>query len=62
MVKKKLRVAVLTQEDSFVIPENIRLIGQIEELQIVAVVRVDAAGSLINKKACLFKASVLSKF
>lgn len=50
MSLKKLRVAVLTQEDSFVIPENVKLLGELENLDVVAVVRIDAVGSLVNKK------------
>lgn len=49
------RVAVLTQEDSFVIPENIKLLNEIESIELVAVVKIDAAGSLLNKKSLFIK-------
>ena len=55
MVSKKVRVAVLTQEDSFVIPENIKLLGELENLELVAVVKIDAPGSLENKKSLFIK-------
>ena len=55
MVSKKVRVAVLTQEDSFVIPENIKLLGESENLELVAVVKIDAPGSLENKKSLFIK-------
>ncbi len=55
MVPKKIRVAVLTQEDSFVIPGNIKLLGELENLELVAVVNIDAAGSLVNKRSLFIK-------
>lgn len=55
MMSKKVRVAVLTQEDSFVIPENIKLLGELENLELVAVVKIDAPGSLENKKSLFIK-------
>ena len=48
---KRVKVAVLTQEDSFTIPENIKLLGNMESIELVAVVKIDAVGSLVNKKA-----------
>ena len=54
-MSKKLRVAVLTQEDSFVIPENIKILGDLETLELVAVVKIDAAGSLVNKRSLFIK-------
>ena len=50
MVKKKIRVAVLTQEDSFVIPENIKLLDSLESIELIAVVKIDGTGTLENKK------------
>ena len=47
---KKLRLAVLTQEDSFVIPQNIKLIGDLETTNLVTVVKINSTGSLENKK------------
>jgi len=55
IVEKKIRVAVLTQEDSFIIPKNIKLLGELENLELVAVVKIDAAGSLVNKRSLLIK-------
>lgn len=52
---KKIRVAVLTQEDSFVIPENIKLLDKLESIDLVAVVKIDGAGSLVNKKTLFIK-------
>lgn len=54
-MSKKIRVAVLTQEDSFVIPENIKLVGSMNSVELVAVVKLDVAGSLVNKKALFIK-------
>lgn len=50
-----MRVAVLTQEDSFVIPENIKLLGEMKNIDLIAVVKIDAAGSLVNKKTLFIK-------
>ena len=52
---KKIRLAVLTQEDSFAIPENIKLLDQMEAIHLIAVVKIDAAGSLGNKKTLFIK-------
>lgn len=60
-MSKKLRVAVLTQEDSFVIPENIKLLGKMDSIELVAVVKIDAAGSLVNKKILFIKGFGLSQ-
>lgn len=46
---------VLTQEDGFVIPENIKLLYQMDSVDLAAVVRIDAAGSLINKKSLFLR-------
>jgi methionyl-tRNA formyltransferase len=47
---KNLRIAILTQEDSFVIPQNIKLIGDLEITNLVAIVKINSTGSLENKK------------
>ena len=60
-MSKKVRVAVLTQEDSFVIPENIKLLGKMDSIELVAVVKIDAAGSLVNKKTLFIKGFGLSQ-
>lgn len=54
-MKKKIRVAVLTQEDSFVIPENIKLLDSLESIELVAVVKIDGTGTLENKKLLFIK-------
>ena len=54
-MSKKIRLAVLTQEDSFVIPENIKLLDQMEFIDLIAVVKIDAAGSLGNQKTLFMK-------
>lgn len=54
-MSKKIRVAVLTQEDSFAIPKNIKLLNQMEYVDLTAVVKIDAAGSLGNKKTLFIK-------
>ena len=54
-MSKNIRVAVLTQEDSFVIPENIKLLGEMKNIDLIAVIKIDAAGSLVNKKALFIK-------
>tara|TARA_B100000780_G_scaffold278282_1_gene251295 strand:- start:19 stop:816 length:798 start_codon:yes stop_codon:yes gene_type:complete len=53
----KLRVAVLAQDDSFVIPRNIRLLGDIEQVELVAVAKIDAnaKGSMVSKKMLFFQ-------
>ncbi len=48
-------MAVLTQEDSFVIPENIKLLGKMEAIELIAVVKIDSLGSLVNKKMLFIK-------
>ena len=47
---KRFRLAVLTQEDGLVIPQNIKRLGLIGGVELVAVVRIDAPGALNNKK------------
>ena len=60
-MSKKVRLAVLTQEDSFVIPKNIKLLGKMNSIELVAVVKIDAAGSLVNKKTLFIKGFGLSQ-
>lgn len=54
-MSKKIRLAVLTQEDGFAIPKNIKLLDQMELVDLIAVVKIDAAGSLGNKKKLFIK-------
>ena len=51
----KLKVAVLCQNDSFVIPNNIKLLTELNEIELVAVVNIKHAGSLENKKLLFLK-------
>ena len=41
---KITRVAILTQEDSFVIPENINILSKVKNIDIVAVIKIDSSG------------------
>jgi len=54
-MSKNIKVAVLTQEDSFVIPKNIKLLCDMKNIDLSAVVKIDAAGSLVNKKLLFIK-------
>ena len=54
-MSRKLRVVVLTQEDSFVIPENIKLLGQMRSIELIAVVKINTVGALENKKSLFIK-------
>lgn len=46
----KFRIAILTQEDSFVIPQNIMLIGDLNIASLVAIVKINSTGAIENKK------------
>ena len=50
-MKDSVRVAILTQGDSFVLPENIKHLSGLEGVDMVAVVEIDSEGSLMNKKS-----------
>ena len=54
-MSEKIRLAVLTQEDSFAIPANIKLLDQMEFIDLIAVVKIDAPGSLENQKILFMK-------
>lgn len=47
---KKINVAVLTQDESFVIPKNIELLSSESRVNVVSVVKINSKGSLQNKK------------
>ncbi|MCF8037192.1 MAG: hypothetical protein K9K62_10000 [Desulfobacteraceae bacterium] len=49
------RVAVITQEDHFAIPENIEKLILMNELQVIRIAALDVSGSLDNKKSYFFK-------
>ena len=50
-MKKTVKVVVLSQDDSFVIPKNIKLVSEIENIELLAVVNIKHRGSLVNKKS-----------
>ncbi|MBL96685.1 MAG: hypothetical protein CMF52_02625 [Legionellales bacterium] len=54
-VKEKIRIAVLTQKDSFVIPKNIKLLHAINGVELVAVAQIESKGSVVNKKELFLK-------
>jgi methionyl-tRNA formyltransferase len=54
-MSKNIKVAVLTQEDSFVIPQNIKLLYDMKSIDLTAIVKIDSAGSLVNKKLFFLK-------
>ena len=54
-MSKKIRLAVLTQEDSFAIPANIKLLDQLEFIDLISVVKLDGPGSLENQKILFMK-------
>ena len=54
-MKKTVKVVVLSQDDSFVIPKNIRLVSEIENIELLAVVNIKHRGSLGNKKSLFLK-------
>ena len=49
-MKRKIKLVVLTQEDSFVIPKNISLLQAIDGVEIVAIGQIESKGSIVNKK------------
>jgi len=52
---KTFRIAILSQDDSFVIPKNILKLNKIKFIEIVLVVSLDTKGSLVNKKTLFIK-------
>ena len=47
---KKLKIAVITQNDIFAIPRNFKLLCDAEELNVTELIVINAAGSLENKR------------
>ena len=47
---KKLKIAVITQNDVFAIPRNFKLLCDAEELNVTELIVINAAGSLENKR------------
>jgi len=52
---KRLRVAVLTQDDVFVIPRNIALLASSDEVDLVSVVKIESKGAVSNKGALFLR-------
>ncbi len=52
---KKINIAVLTQDDSFVIPKNIELLSSEPRTNIASIVKINSQGSLENKKLFFLK-------
>ena len=52
---KKLRIAILSQDDPFAVPQNIMKLNDLEIVEIISVVTINAKGSLSNKKMMFFK-------
>lgn len=48
---KKIKIAVITQNDNFVIPINFKLLCDAEWIEISELILIDAQGSLENKKS-----------
>ena len=49
-MSKKLKIAVITQNDVYAIPRNFKLLCDAEELNIAELIVINAAGSLENKR------------
>jgi methionyl-tRNA formyltransferase len=52
---KKIRLAILSQDDAFVIPKNIMKLNDIICVKIVSVITLNTKGALTNKKMMFFK-------
>lgn len=50
VILEKLRVVVITQDDLYAIPRNVRLLCDSDAIAISEVIIVDSANSLVNKK------------
>lgn len=51
----KLKVVVLCQNDVFVIPKNIKLLSEMNEIELVGIVNIKHKGALENKKSLFLK-------
>lgn len=49
-MSKKLKIAVITQNDVYAIPRNLKLLCDAEELNIAELIIINATGSLENKR------------
>lgn len=48
-------MAVLSQEDCFVIPENIKLLCELESIELVGVVKINASGAVVNNSSLFIR-------
>ena len=54
-MKENFKIAVLCQDDVFVIPRNIKILSNLQNIDIVSIVNINSAGSLTNKKIFFLK-------
>jgi methionyl-tRNA formyltransferase len=50
-----MRLAIVTQEDCFVIPRNIEKILQVPQIEVAFIATIDAKGALVNRKRWFLK-------
>lgn len=50
-----MKIIVLTQEDSFAVPNNIEKLVQLDFAEVLAIVNINSKGSLTNKKTFFIK-------
>ena len=51
-----MKIIIITQEDSFVVPKNIEKILHLENVELLKVIDIDSNYSLVNKKSYFIKA------
>ena len=49
-MSKKLKIAVITQNDEYAIPRNLKLLCESESIKISELIVISSTGSLENKK------------
>jgi methionyl-tRNA formyltransferase len=54
-MSKKLKIAVITQNDVYAIPRNFKLLCDAEEIQITELIVINAAGNLENKRVLFLR-------
>ena len=52
-----MRIVILSQSDSIIIPSNIMKLSLLKDVQIIGVYEIISTGSLVNKKHFLLKVS-----
>src|SRR5690606_15824635 len=50
-----MKVIVITQEDSFVVPKNIEKITRVQGVKLIKIIDIDSKSSLVNKKSYFIK-------